>query len=499
MHDVDFAHEHELGLSDAERAAVARAILEQDTLELLTVGIDIGSSTSHLLFARVHLQRDVHALSSRFSVVSRQVVWRSPIVLTPFGTDGTINVHELGHFLRHSYKRAGLTPADVDSGAVILTGEAIKRRNARAIDELFASESGKFVCATAGHRLESILAAHGSGATRLSREREAVVLHVDIGGGTTKLALIDRGEIRSVAAVAVGGRLVARDRAGEWTRVDDAARLVAAELGVGTTPESLADAATRRAIADRLADLLVEQLSGGGLADLGRALQLTEPLRRTADPDYLTFSGGVAEYLFGHTDDDHGDIASELARAVAARLDSRVGLPVVDPGQRIRATVIGASQFTVQVSGKTIHLGASTSLPLQNVPVVHLGEPLGEEIDPAAVAAAFRRGAERQDRRPDEALALALRWTGPPTYARLAGLGRGIVEFAGEGTEPLLLMVDGDIGQNLGRLLERELGLVRPLVAVDGTELADLDFVDVGERIDPPGVVPVVIKSLLFS
>jgi ethanolamine utilization protein EutA len=97
----------------------------------------------------------------------------------------------LSHFFRDAYCAAGITRADVDSGAVIPTGEAIKRRNARAIDEIFASESGKFVCATAGHRLESILSAHGSGATALSAKRSAGVLHVDIGGGTSKLALID--------------------------------------------------------------------------------------------------------------------------------------------------------------------------------------------------------------------------------------------------------------------------------------------------------------------
>ena len=499
MHDVDFDHEHDPGLTDAQRAAIARAIIEQDRLELLTVGIDIGSSTSHLLFARVVLTRDVHALSSRFTVVDRQVVWRSPIVLTPFRDDGTIDVHELGHFLRHCYSRAGIGPADVDSGAVILTGEAIKKRNARAIDELFAGESGRFVCATAGHRLECILAAHGSGATRVSRERDAAVLHVDIGGGTTKMALIDRGEILGVAAFAVGGRLLATDRSGRWTRVEDSAARVAAELGLGTAPSELADPAVRSAIAGRLADVLTDQLTGGPGDDLGAALELTDPLPRRVEPAFLTFSGGVSEYLFGGEVQDYGDIARDLAAAVSARLGPRVGLPVLDPGQRIRATVIGASQFTVQVSGKTIHLADGVGLPVQNVPVVALGRTLPDTIDPVAIAAAFRRGAAMQDRAPDDALALAFRWDGPPTYERLAAMGRAIVAFAGVGSEPLLLVIDGDVGQSLGRLVERELGLRRPLLAIDGTDLSDLDFVDVGERLDPPGVVPVVIKSLLFS
>jgi ethanolamine utilization protein EutA len=325
------------------------------------------------------------------------------------------------------------------------------------------------------------------------------VLHVDIGGGTTKLALIENGKILGVAAVAVGGRLIAQDRAGEWTRVDDSARLVAAELRLGTTPAELADPEGRRAIAERLAEVLLDHVAGGPLDDTGRALALTEPLERSAPPAYLTFSGGVSEYVLGHETAEYGDIARDLSTAIVARLGERVRLPVLDPGQRIRATVIGASQFTVQVSGTTIHLGGRAALPVQNVPVVHLGEILPEVIDPAAVTAAFTRAAHRQDRDPAEVLALALRWTGPPTYERLAAVGRGIVTFACEGDELLVLVIDGDVGRTLGQLLERELGLRRPLISIDGAALADLDFVDVGALIDPPGVVPVVVKSLLFS
>ena len=254
-HDIDFDHEHEQ-LSEADRAAIAQIIWDQDTIELKTVGIDIGSSTSHLLFARVTLKRLSEGLSSRFIVIDRQVLWRSPIMLTPFLPDGMIDAHELEHFIRHAYHDAGLRRSDIDSGAVILTGEAIKRKNARAIDEIFAQESGKFVCATAGHKLECILAAHGSGATALGRRRGECGLHVDIGGGTTKLALIENGEILSVAAFAAGGRLLAQDAKGEWTRIDDSAQLVAKELGIEASPGSFADESVRRAIAQRLATVV---------------------------------------------------------------------------------------------------------------------------------------------------------------------------------------------------------------------------------------------------
>ena len=355
MHDTDFFHEH-AELSDTERAEIARYIWRQETVELTTVGIDIGSSTSHLLFAKVTLQRRAQELSSRFVVIEREIVWRSPIILTPFLSDGTIDAEMLRAFVRDAYEMAGLARSQVDSGAVILTGEAIKRKNARAIDELFAEEAGKFVCATAGHRLECQLAAHGSGAVRLSREKGECILHVDIGGGTTKLALIDNGVIVGVAAFAVGGRLIAADNRGAWTRVDDSARVVAEELGLSTDPHSLADPGTRAQIARRLAQIAADFILDAQRDRLGTALRLTDDLARKTSPRAITFSGGVSEYVFGHEQHEFGDIAKPLADALGQELSRRAKLPVLDPGQRIRATVIGASQFTVQVSGKTIYL-----------------------------------------------------------------------------------------------------------------------------------------------
>jgi ethanolamine utilization protein EutA len=491
--------DHEDGLTQAERADMVAAMLQRETLGLLTVGIDIGSSTSHLLFARVLFQRRGSRTAPRFVPVERTVRWRSPIMATPFLPDGTIDAGCLSGFIRRCYAEAGLAPGDVDTGAVILTGEAIKRRNARAINEIFAAEAGKFVCASAGHRLEAALAAHGSGATALSRARGGCGLHVDIGGGTTKLALIDRGEILSVAAFAVGGRLIAQDSDGQWTRVDEAAGLVAAELGLPTGPARLADPAVRRRIADRLADIVADQIEGRPPDHLGCALDLTERLARAAEPAYVTVSGGVAEYLFGHETEGHGDIARDLAGALDTRLRARLSVPVVDPGQRIRATVIGASQFSAQLSGNTIHLGGRGALPLRNVPVVRLRPPLADDIDPGEVAAAFERHARQRDVDTGGPVALAFSWSGPVSYPRLAAVADAIARVAGSADGVLILVVDADIAQSLGAILTEERGLRRRLIVLDGVELADFDFIDVGEYLNPPGVLPVLIKSLLFA
>jgi ethanolamine utilization protein EutA len=323
-----------------------------------------------------------------------------------------------------------------------------------------------------------------------------------MGGGTTKLALIDRGEIVSVAAFAVGGRLLARDAAGEWTRVDDSARLVARELGISTDPGTLGDAAVRQAIACRLATLAVDQIVGSPLDELGRALELTEPLARPVKSEFLSFSGGVAEYIFNRETTDHGDIARMLAAEVVAQLRPRLSIPVIEPNERIRATVIGASQFTVQVSGKTIYVSDPGVLPARNIPVVHLGLPLSGRIDPDQVAGAFSKRAALLDLKPHSRLALAFTWDGPPEYERLAAMARAIMTFAaptGRRDQLLGLMIDGDIGRGLGRLLVEELHLDGRLISLDGVQLRELDFVDIGEILDPPGVLPVVIKSLLFA
>src|SRR6202166_2028498 len=330
MHETDFSHEHVE--TAAERLAVALTIWDQDNVAFKTVGIDIGSSTSHLLFATVALQRQSQGLSSRFVVVGREVVWRSPILLTPFLPDGTIDAGALGAFIEGCYRDAGFTQQQIDSGAVILTGEAIKRKNARAIDELFAEEAGKFVCATAGHKLECRLAAHGSGAVRLSRKRSQCLLHVDMGGGTTKLALIENGKIVGVSAFAVGGRLLAQDASGGWTRIDDPARLVSRDLGLEADPASIASLEARRRIAHRMAEIAMDYILGAPLDRLGVALQLTEPLPRIVSPSAVSFSGGVSEYLFGREEREYGDIAKLLAEELRQQLAKRLPVPVIDPG-----------------------------------------------------------------------------------------------------------------------------------------------------------------------
>ena len=192
-HHGDHTHDDEPPPTPEQLAALGKAIWDVDNVELTTVGVDVGSSTSHLMFARVHLRRLKEDMSSRFVVVNREILWCSPILLTPYRPDNTIDAERLQSFFQEAYTAAGLEASAVDAGAVILTGEALKRSNARAIADLFAAETGKFVCASAGHHLEALLAAQGAGALLLSRQMRQNVLNVDVGGGTSKFALVHDG------------------------------------------------------------------------------------------------------------------------------------------------------------------------------------------------------------------------------------------------------------------------------------------------------------------
>ncbi|MDE0382602.1 MAG: ethanolamine ammonia-lyase reactivating factor EutA [Defluviicoccus sp.] len=502
MHELDYAHFHPA--SEREAAFIRDTIWKADNVELTTVGVDVGSSTSHLMFARVHLQRLSEALSSRFVVVARDVLWRSPILLTPYRPDYTIDADALKTFFEGAFDAAGLSPDDIDSGAVILTGEALKRVNARAIADLFAEESGKFVCASAGHNLESVMAAHGSGAVRLSKTEDKVFLNVDIGGGTTKFALCRGGEIVSTAAVAVGGRLLAHDADGALIRIEGPALEIARDIGISLTPGAVLEAGDRRALVRRMVDVLVGAIRQEEPDSLARDLMVTAPLAAAPRPEVIAFSGGVSEYVYEREAAAHGDLGKSLAHHLHHALtEARIPYPVYDPGQGIRATVVGASQFSVQVSGNTIMVSDEAALPLRNVPVVRIRAELSGDIDPAVVEAEIGAALLRNDIDPKETnVALAFRWQGLPLHGRLhdlaSGLCAGLRGVLSEG-RPIVLMMEGDTGRTIGHILKDEFDVGVDIVSVDGVELKDLDYVDIGAMIHPTEVVPLIIKSLLFS
>jgi ethanolamine utilization protein EutA len=481
----------------------APQLSDSDIITLHTVGIDVGSSTSHFMFCRLWLLRQNQTLSSRFAIRRKEVLYRSPIWLTPYAPDNTIDVAVLSGYLEESYGLAGLNPSEIDTGAVILTGEAIKRHNARAIANLFASQSGKFVCASAGHHLEAVLAAHGSGAVTRSRDVDGPVLHIDVGGGTTKLTLLQQGVILQTAAINVGGRLLACDEHGSINRIEDAAQIVAEDLQTRVCLGEPAGERLLEAIADRLADVLMDVVTGEQQIPLAAKLTLTEPLRLTERISQYSFSGGVAEYIYGSEKTAFDDLGMLLGAAVRQRFEKRCLWDfVADSDQCIRATVIGASQYTVQVSGNTLFVSDAGLLPRRNLPVVPVSLPV-EAGTPGAIVARLKDAFRQLDLTEGETdVALVVRWNGEPSFTRVDTFAKALEQgltTTWEKRRPLFLIFDRDVGRLIGRILKREFRIANEIVSVDGLQLREFDFIDLGEVLQPSGCVPVVIKSLVFS
>ena len=477
---------------------VCRSLEFEDEIVLVSVGVDIGSSTSHLVFSRLRLER----LDNRYVVSERTVLHESEVLLTPYAQDQTIDAGALRSFVERQYALAGVTPQSIDSGALILTGVAVRRSNARAIGELFALQAGKFVAVSAGDALETTLAAFGSGSAARSIREGARVMNVDIGGGTSKIAVCEGGAVVALTALDVGARIVSFDTGGRVVRIEEAGRRLAAESGLRLEIGAVPDGAAVQRLVERMADALLEALQGPPAHPATAALLRLAPLPGGQHPDVVCFSGGVSEYIYGRESLAHGDLGPALAQAILQRVQAW-GPRIEAPDQGIRATVVGASQYTVQVSGSTIFVEPIGLLPLRNVPVITPDLPLaGEVLDVGAIAAAVQTALRRMDlHEGTQTVALCYRWQGSATFARLdafcRGIKAGLAAVLAQGL-PLALVGDGDIGGLVGIHLHSELHIANAIVSIDGIVLHEFDYIDIGALLDTSGAVPVVIKSLVF-
>src|ERR1700732_2758664 len=198
--DSDHDHDHDYDFENDDVPLQDNPLWRQDNVSLMTVGIDIGSSGTPGIFSWGNLRRLAEDLPSRYYVVSRQTLFQSPVALTPYQSEERIDDEKLGVIIDDAYNAAKLHPDNIDTGVVILTGEALRRENAQGIAKVLSEQGGEFVTATAGHHMESMLAAYGSGAARVSSDQNKRILNIDIGGGTTKLRPGGKGKGNCTAA-----------------------------------------------------------------------------------------------------------------------------------------------------------------------------------------------------------------------------------------------------------------------------------------------------------
>jgi ethanolamine utilization protein EutA (predicted chaperonin) len=500
MHDDIYDHDHPDNFIIKEDEIVTD-IEGLEMFSLKSVGIDIGSSTSHLIFSLITLRREGASLSGKFRVTNREVLYRSPIMLTPYISATKIDTDKVNDFIHKAYKEAGLTPDDVDTGAVIITGEALKKENAQPIVENFAKYSGKFICAAAGHNHEALLAAYGCGAVDLSKSEHKTVLNVDMGGGTTKFSLVEDGVVTQTASISVGARLIAFDEKDKITRIENPGRKMMKELGYKVELGQTISEKMKEEFGAYMAKILFEVIEEGPNSPMARSLMVTPPFvnyKGFKQVQHLVFSGGVSEHVYDRDPKAYGDIGPVLGRNMREYLKNLPKDVLREPIEGIRATVIGAGEYTIQASGNTSYVSNEKALPVHGLKVIQAPIREGE-----SVSEALKQSLRKFDLpRFTSGLALSLTVSGVPDYQSVKRIAQGVAEILKEADDPkcpLYLTLDLDIAKSLGGMLRDELKVTRDIIAVDGIEVGDLDYIDIGECLGITEVIPVTVKSLMFS
>jgi ethanolamine utilization protein EutA len=473
--------------------------MEINRIELLSVGIDVGSSTSHLVFSKLILVRDENSPSLRFQIKEREVVYEGRIIYTPLTDTNTIDIDKLTAFFKEECELAGVDTADIQTGAVIVTGETAKKQNAPQIAEALSKDAGKFVAATAGPNFESLLAAMGSGATARSKELSKTIISCDIGGGTSNLAISKNGEVLSTSCVSVGGRLLAVDPDGKINRLNDPAIKVMQHVGLDYKVGDFIPRDDIGKIVTRLAEVLIEVMTGPATTPLAKELMMTDDLDFVNAIDEYIFSGGVAEFIYGGLG-NFNDIGELLAAKLVA-LSPKLKAPLVEPVNKIRATVIGAGAYSLSISGSSGFMDERLSFPMRNIPVLRVDveqSHLSHDHIVNQIKLAFQRFDFVEGQ---EIVALYFKDPVKVNYVDLELFAKSVESALINSIKnniPVILIFEKDVACSVGNVVRRETSLKNNLLSLDELSLNDGDWIDISAPLVGRQVFPVTVKSLVF-
>ena len=445
--------------------------------KLLSAGLDVGTTSTQLIFSELTVENRAGSFSvPEMAITERKIRYKSPVHFTPLLDESRVDGTALKKLISREYETAGIAREMVDTGAIIITGETSRKENAETVLRELSGFAGDFVVATAGPDLESVLAAKGAGAVEQSRETGNRLLHMDIGGGTSNLALIENGEITATGCLNVGGRLIKFDEGHLITYVSPVLRgLCDLRVGQQVTPETL----------ESVAKILVQALEmAAGLREAGQILdKLTTAgtfMAPPAEPVTVSFSGGVADCIDqSHPWDCFGDMGPILGRAIR---ESRLCAGEYLLGREtIRATVIGAGCHSAQLSGSTI-FHRNVEFPMKNLPVLCPGQDLAEFL---------KREFSKQEVTP----VIALKGPREPGYAGVRKLAEMLAEAVPAG--PVLICLEQDAAKALGQTLALLLSPDRPVLCIDRVRLNPESYLDIGAPAGP--ALPVVVKTLVLN
>lgn len=470
--------------------------------DILSVGIDIGTSTTQLVFSQLTIDNTASIASIPIvRIVDKKVIYKSDIHFTPLISYKEIDGLGVRKIIEKEYERANIKPEEVGTGAVIITGETARKENAKEVLNNLSGLAGDFVVATAGPDLEGIIAGKGAGAAIFSKEKLTTIANLDIGGGTTNIAVFKDGEVIDTACLDIGGRLIKVEN-NKISYISDKIKKLATSIGLEINIGDTADKNKIKKITDRMAVLLEEVVGIRPPSDDLEYIVTNKDLKRDYKIEYISFTGGVADYIKASEEMDfkYGDIGVILGESI---FNSKVvkEKKIYKPIETIRATVVGAGSHTTDISGSTIYYSEDV-LPIKNIPILKLTEE-DEKSSYERISEIisdkinwFNLENEKQ------LVGLAMKGVRNSSFDEVQSLAKAITKGMKEMVQsnfPLIVILENDLAKALGQNINIQLNHKKNLVCIDSIKVENGDYIDIGKPIASGTVVPVVVKTLLFG